>query len=56
MHASKGLFRGIFVELCRLGFWIAAYAVGLWPRFREITPKSLHDHHTTQLAWRMRRS
>jgi hypothetical protein len=29
----------------------AAYEIIPWPRFPEITLKSLHDHHTVQLAW-----
>jgi hypothetical protein len=29
----------------------AAYKVGPWRRFREITLKSLHDDHTARLAW-----
>jgi len=33
----------------------AAYEVSPWPRIREITQKSLHDDHTAQLAWRVRR-
>jgi hypothetical protein len=34
----------------------AANKVNPWPRFREITLKSLHDFHTAPLPWRMRRS
>src|SRR5258708_38698330 len=45
-----------FCESRRVTMSAAAYAVGPWPRFREITPKFLHDDHTTRLAWRVRRS
>jgi hypothetical protein len=34
----------------------AAYWVGLWPSFREMTQQSLHDDHTTRFASRTRRS
>ena len=34
----------------------AAYWGGLWPSFREMTPQSLHDDHTTRFASRSRRS
>jgi hypothetical protein len=30
--------------------WITAYAVGMWRNFREMTPKSLNNGHTTQFA------
>src|SRR5260370_38206677 len=45
-----------FCESRRVTMSAAAYTVGPWPRFREITPKFLHDDHTTRLAWRVRRS
>jgi hypothetical protein len=34
----------------------AAYREKLRRKFREIALKSLHDHHTVRLAWRLRRS
>jgi hypothetical protein len=51
MHASKGISAGIFVKWRRERVLAAAYEIIPWPRFPEITLKSLHDHHTLQLAW-----
>jgi hypothetical protein len=52
MHASKG----VFAEFSQNGvgfpvLWAAAYKDSPWPRFREITLKSLHDDHSGRLAW-----
>src|SRR6202011_5700829 len=52
----KVVFSRNFYESRRVTRSAAAYAVGPWPRFREITPKFLHDDHTARLAWRVRRS
>ena len=52
MHAPKGFSRNFLVKSRRIrDFGAAAYKVSPWPRFREITPKSLHDDHTTRFAW-----
>jgi hypothetical protein len=56
IRCVKRHFRGVFVKGVETGWRTAAYWVGPWPRFREMTPKSLHDDHTTQLALRTRRS
>jgi len=50
----KCMYQNIFTELSQ-SYRGAAYAVGPWPRIREMTPKSLHDHHIARLAWRARR-
>jgi hypothetical protein len=55
MH-QKVFFADFREVASRQDFLAAAYKVSPWPRFREITLKSLHDDHTARLAWRMRRS
>jgi hypothetical protein len=54
-RAVKGCFRGIFVNDtgCRAA---AANWESAWPRFREMTLKSLHDDHTARFASHTRRS
>src|SRR5438105_11787925 len=52
----KGPFRGIFVKRAMHAGAAAAYWVGAWPNFREMTQKSLHDDHTARFASRPRRS
>ena len=51
----KGYFRGIFVDGVVSGWLAAAYWINPWPRFREITLKSLNDDHTTRFASQPRR-
>jgi hypothetical protein len=51
----KCMHQNIFTELS-CGCGSVAYALGPWPRIREMTSKSLHDHHIARLAWRARRS
>ena len=52
----KGRFRGIFVKRVTDADAAAAYWVGAWRTFREMTQKSLHDDHTARFASRPRRS
>jgi hypothetical protein len=54
-RAVTRCFRGIFVNgaVCRAA---AANWEGAWPRFREMTLKTLHDDHTARFASRTRRS
>jgi hypothetical protein len=54
-QAVKRCFRGIFVNGagCRAA---AANWESAWPRFREMTLKTLHDDHTGRFASRTRRS
>jgi hypothetical protein len=52
----KGHFRGIFMKRVAYADAGAAYWVGAWRTFREMTPEFLHDDHTARLASRTRRS
>jgi len=49
------MYQNIFTELSQR-YRGVEYAVGVWPRIRKITQKSLHDYHIARLAWRARRS
>jgi hypothetical protein len=50
-YSIKCMHQNIFTELS-WRYRGAAYAEGVWPRIRKMTPKSLHDHHIARLAWR----